>query len=69
MEFTEFQEFKEAKEPEFRSQKPGGLGVIRVRRGAALTLAGRPDGISLYHVFRLGNARTGGSRELPRVML
>jgi hypothetical protein len=38
--------------------------VIRVWRGAALALAARPDGISLYHVFRLGNAR---NRRLPRI--
>jgi hypothetical protein len=38
-------------------------------RGAALTLAPRPDGISPYHMSRLENVKAGGSRELPSAML
>jgi hypothetical protein len=47
------QEFEEFKDFEERSQEPGAriqevLGAIRVWRGAALTLAARPDGIWPY---------------------
>jgi hypothetical protein len=48
-----------SQEPESRSQEDR-----RDERpeGAALTLVARPGGISPYHVLRLRNVKTGGSR-------
>jgi hypothetical protein len=66
-EFEEFKEF-EKEEPGARIRNPGGLGAIRVWRGAALTRAAIPDGIWPYDVLRLGNVKAGGSRESPSAM-
>jgi len=67
IEIKEFKEFEErSQNPESRSQEVHG--AIHVWRGAALTLAPRPDGISPWYVLRLGNVKAGGSRELRSAM-
>jgi hypothetical protein len=53
-----------------RSQNPGARSAdVEHWRGAALSRASIPGDISPYYVERLRNVKTGGSRELPSVML
>jgi hypothetical protein len=44
------------------------MGRATAWRGAALARSSRPGGTLPYHGLRLGNVKTGGSRELPSAM-